>query len=293
MNTNVIPNPNGLVLAAIDASLYGSSVADLAAWAALRLSVPLSFVHVLDRLAEAAPLSDMSGSLVLGAQESLLMQLTEVDAQRSKLARERGRVLLDAAVARAQGSGAQLRDTRLRHGHLVDTLVEMEPEVCLFVIGKRGERADFARGHLGGNLERVVRAVKHPLLVASRSFKPIERAMLAFDASPTVLKGVAMLAASPLFQGLNIRLQMAGTPSADALAKLEQAKATLQATGLAVDTGVEPGDPETVLAEVARREGIDLLVMGAYGHSRIRQLIVGSTTTALLRACQIPVLLLR
>jgi nucleotide-binding universal stress UspA family protein len=33
--------------------------------------------------------------------------------------------------------------------------------------------------------------------------------------------------------------------------------------------------------------------MGAYGHSRIRQLIVGSTTTQVLRRCQIPILLLR
>jgi len=38
---------------------------------------------------------------------------------------------------------------------------------------------------------------------------------------------------------------------------------------------------------------IDLLIMGAYGHSRIRHLIVGSTTTAVLRSCTIPVLLLR
>jgi nucleotide-binding universal stress UspA family protein len=33
--------------------------------------------------------------------------------------------------------------------------------------------------------------------------------------------------------------------------------------------------------------------MGAYGHSRIRQLIVGSTTTTVLRTARIPVLLLR
>jgi nucleotide-binding universal stress UspA family protein len=34
-------------------------------------------------------------------------------------------------------------------------------------------------------------------------------------------------------------------------------------------------------------------VMGAYGHSRIRQLIVGSTTTTLLRTSPVPVLVLR
>lgn len=41
------------------------------------------------------------------------------------------------------------------------------------------------------------------------------------------------------------------------------------------------------------RERIDLLVMGAYGHSRIRSMLLGSTTTQLLRTCPIPVLLLR
>lgn len=33
--------------------------------------------------------------------------------------------------------------------------------------------------------------------------------------------------------------------------------------------------------------------MGAYGHSRIRTLILGSTTTQVRRNCPIPVLLLR
>jgi nucleotide-binding universal stress UspA family protein len=34
-------------------------------------------------------------------------------------------------------------------------------------------------------------------------------------------------------------------------------------------------------------------VMGAYGHSRIRQLLVGSTTTSMLRTTTSPLLLLR
>ena len=36
-----------------------------------------------------------------------------------------------------------------------------------------------------------------------------------------------------------------------------------------------------------------LLVMGAYGHSRLRHLVVGSTTTTLLRWSEVPVLILR
>ncbi|WP_372628034.1 universal stress protein, partial [Arsukibacterium sp.] len=38
---------------------------------------------------------------------------------------------------------------------------------------------------------------------------------------------------------------------------------------------------------------IDLMVMGAYGHSRIRQFIVGSTTTAMISKAKCSLLILR
>jgi len=48
-----------------------------------------------------------------------------------------------------------------------------------------------------------------------------------------------------------------------------------------------------VLPALVKARGAGLLVMGAYGHSRIRQLIVGSTTSTLLRRSEVPVLILR
>lgn len=58
-------------------------------------------------------------------------------------------------------------------------------------------------------------------------------------------------------------------------------------------TAIVPGNPEATISAEVRERGIDLLVMGACGHSRIREFIVGSTTAALPRGCTIPVLLLR
>jgi nucleotide-binding universal stress UspA family protein len=42
-----------------------------------------------------------------------------------------------------------------------------------------------------------------------------------------------------------------------------------------------------------QENNINLLMMGAYGHSRIRHLIIGSTTTQILRISNIPVLVFR
>ena len=67
----------------------------------------------------------------------------------------------------------------------------------------------------------------------------------------------------------------------------------LAARGLQASIAIEPGEPEIALERKITAEGFDLLVMGAYGHSRLRNLIIGWTTTAMIRACKVPVLLYR
>jgi nucleotide-binding universal stress UspA family protein len=134
--------------------------------------------------------------------------------------------------------------------------------------------------------------VHRPTLVTSREVRPIERFAIAFDGSPTTRKCVEMVCMSPLLEGLDCHLVMAGSPP-DGEAAIDRAVERLQGAGFAPQVHQEAGDAERVIAEQVERLGIDLLVMGAYGHSRIRHLIVGSTTTALLRNCHIPILLLR
>jgi len=65
------------------------------------------------------------------------------------------------------------------------------------------------------------------------------------------------------------------------------------AAGFSAEIERIPGRPEQVLPALFKAQGTALLVMGAFGHSRIRQLIVGSTTTTLLRLSEVPVLILR
>jgi nucleotide-binding universal stress UspA family protein len=74
---------------------------------------------------------------------------------------------------------------------------------------------------------------------------------------------------------------------------LEDAATRLQGAGLSVQTAVIQGQPETVLGRTVEGDGFDMVVMGAYGHSRIRSLIIGSTTTEMIRSCKVPVLLIR
>ena len=102
-----------------------------------------------------------------------------------------------------------------------------------------------------------------------------------------------MLARHPLFQGLELHVLMSGTESREAHKQLEWARATLAAAGVAAQVGLQPGDAEREIAQAVSDRGIDLLVMGAYSHSPLRSLLLGSRTSDVLRAARVPSMLLR
>lgn len=279
------------IIALVDASAYAASVCDYAGWAANRASAHVHALHVLGR--REAGTKDYSGSIGLGARTELLEQLADLDAQKAKLAVERGRAILADAKQRIEADGAPDVTTGLRHGDLIETLVEAEADFDLIMIGKRGEAADFSSGHLGSNFERLVRSVHKPVFVANRTFTPPQRFVIAFDGGRSAMKAVDHVARSPMLAGLDGRLLHVGEDTSDILRKLGDAKDLLKAGGFDAEAIALPGEPEAVLAKYVEAEAADLLVMGAYGHSRIRSMIIGSTTTAMIRSCKCPVLLYR
>ncbi len=281
------------VLACVDQSHFADTVADYAAWAARRMDAPLELLHVIDRHLEQGSGEDHSGAIGINAQEHLLSTLSDKDAALARSEREHGRIFLNRLRERALAAGAPSADMRQRHGALDDTLAEQAEGVRLFVFGRRGASAETPRRDLGRNVERVVRAVHKPILAVTEGFKEPERVMLAYDGTAVTRKGVDMIAGSPLFKDLPIHIVMAGKERADAPKQLAWAKDTLAAAGLEVVTDILPGDPEAVIAREVKARAIDMLLMGAYAHSPLRALLLGSKTTELLRAATIPTLLLR
>src|SRR5690625_1468044 len=280
-------------MACIDGSQSWSAVCDYGIWASKRLLAPLMFLHVLDQK-QYPVATDLSGNIGLGSREHLLQELAALDEQRSKLALEQGRVMLEAAKERAIAEGVDNPQVRQRHGNLVETLSELEEGIRLLVMGKHGANSSSLRQHIGTHLESVVRTMHRPILVTPLSpFKEPASAMIAFDGSATTRKGVEMLAASPLLKGLPLHLVMVGAETSDATAQLDWAQGVLQNAGFTAHTTIHAVEVESTLRTYQSSHAIDLLVMGAYGHSRIRRFLVGSTTNSMIRTTSLPLLLLR
>lgn len=278
------------ILALVDDSIYAESVCRHAEWVARRLDAPVEVMHVLGPR-EAAGQADLSGALQLGARTSILNALATLDEQRGKLALARGHAILEDAKAILEANGAGPVSVSLRRDDLLGAATE--PGLRAIVMGKRGGASAYAAEHLGSNLERVARAVTVPLLVASREFRPIAKVMVAWDASPSAEAAVTRIAASPVFAGLDVSLVHVGERTGPMAAKMEASAERLRSAGLAVATDVVSGEREATLERVLEAGGYDLLVMGAYGHGRLRRLIIGSTTAAMMRVCSSAIILFR
>lgn len=278
------------VIACVDGSKLTENVLNASVWAAQRMEAPLVLLHALEKA--SASEYDLSGTIGLGSREHLLEELTELDEKRAKVALEHGKVLLEYAQAFTADKGLETSQLQ-RHGNFVDTLNELSDDARLFVVGKQGT------GHLdsnviGSNLENAARSLHQPLLVVSDEFSQPERFMVAYDGRETAKAALERIAQSPLLKGIPCHLVMVDRSKGNEAVELDQARAKLVDLGFEVEAKLIEGDDiQAALLTYQRANQIDLIVMGAYAHSKVRQFFVGSNTSKMLAQCQVPVIILR
>ncbi|MEO0397389.1 MAG: universal stress protein [Cyanobacteria bacterium P01_A01_bin.137] len=285
------------ILLCSDGSAYAEGIYRYGAWFARKFQAQTKVLFVTDiRSQKVVSTGNFSGSIGLGASDQLLNDLVNLEHERAKLNNQRARLILRNAEEVLQAEGVSHVELLNPTGFLVDCFHDFEADADMVVLGKRGEAADFASGHLGANIDRIVRSSTKPCLVTPQTFAPIERLLVAYDGSPTGQRVLNFLGDSaPGFKDIEIHLVTVAKSDSDAGRAQELAKAqkTLQQAGLIATTDLLSGDPEKVIANYIDRNQISLLLMGDYGHNRIRHLVIGSTTVQLLRSIQVPVLLFR
>ncbi len=131
------------------------------------------------------------------------------------------------------------------------------------------------------------------LVATTDAFAPPQRCVIAFDGSVSARRVVDRVIDSPLLADLPMLLVMAGVDTTLARRQLDEARVSLEQAGFAAQADYVAGEPQAVLPKVVKAQGAALLVMGAFGHSRLRQWVLGSTTTTMLRHSDVPVLFLR
>jgi nucleotide-binding universal stress UspA family protein len=281
------------LIAFVDGSAYSKSVCDHAAWIAGRTGLGVAILHVLNP--HAGPnSSDLSGAISLGARSELMEELAGLDAERARVLGQQGRAILEDASQIFSQVGVTDVTTQMRHGDFAQTVGELEPGAAMVLIGKRGEGhvAD-PQARIGSHLERILRAATKPVLIASRAFKPIGKVLVAWDGQSAAMNAVDHIARDPLFAGLEVRLVYVGAADDNRTQELEAARSRLAAAGVNAQAQIVTGEVVPVLSEMAEREAFGLIVMGSYGHSKLRSFVLGSKTSEMIKGCKLPLLLTR
>ncbi|MEJ7838847.1 MAG: universal stress protein [Thermomicrobiales bacterium] len=278
------------VLACIDQSSFAESVCDHAAWLAKELEASVEVLHITDHLAGSISPVDHSGRLGVNQSDELLADLIAIDEQRNRIMHQQGRLLLEAAANRVASQGVSRVTQRLGHGDLLDHIRSHASTADIVVIGKRGETVETTSEHLGRNLERVIRLGRHPVLIASERFQPIDSYLFAFDGGKSSGAIISLLVESKLLQKLKGTMLLVGKHGTELASHLGDAVRRLRSSHFEIDEHIVSGEPAITILETIENRNASLLVMGAYGHSRIRSRVVGSTTTEVILGCNKPVL---
>ncbi len=280
------------VLACLDGSMFNDAVIDYAVWGSRALQSPLKLLHTLDQ--RPVPPPNLSGNIGLGAQENILKGLVEQDEQSSRLHLEQGHRMLQQARDRAISLNAIDPTISQRRGPLVDSLTDLEHEIGLLVMGIRGEDHEPLHHQPGHQLEAVIRALHCPVLVVNRPFpQTLRQLMLAYEGGDASRRALSWIGHSPLFAGMHCHIVHVSDDPNAAETLLNEAEAELAEAGMQVTTAGLRGDTGQVLRHYQDIHSIDIMAMGAFSHSRMRELLFGSTTLKLLGSSRIPLVLLR
>ncbi len=172
-----------------------------------------------------------------------------------------------------------------------DIICEKAPLVDLLVIGMRGEFAKWKKNLVGATLDAVMRQWSKSILVTSREFKSIGNILFAYDGSERSNKALQLVGLFATQLSAPVTVLSVHDKEMFRSKLLEEAQSYLKPYKAQVDLVGVSGNPEKEIIRVAGERHCDLMIMGAFGHSRIREAILGSTTEQVVRKADVPVLL--
>ena len=276
------------ILVFTDGSPHGDVATRYGVYFARELGASLLGLHVLDsRMLEGPLMADISGWIGAQPYGAQLKQFRELLEQRGESVMAAfNKICAEAGVA---------CESWVKLGHPARVLLEEEAKAELVIIGQKGEHADFGGDLVGSTTERISRHSVKPCLVVPGTFEPVKRILVAYDGSGHASQ--ALHEAIELALALQVELDVlivreAGDTEAQEQLATDAARLA-EAHGCTPSTVLRDGRPEDAVIEQAKQSGANLIVVGAHGHARIREMFIGSTTAQLIARSDVPVMIVR
>ncbi|VTU36252.1 Universal stress protein family protein [Variovorax sp. PBS-H4] len=225
--------------------------------------------------------------------EVLPTGMTDYIAESARYLRQRAQAIGEGFGARLGPTSHEIRET---DGTTVDSLVAHGRSSDLVVVGQE-DRASDSDVPVRGLVAQLVLDVGRPVLVVpyAGKFEQVgQNALLAWDGSRAA--AVAMREALPLLTHAS-RVTLVSfqrtTPIQEDVLLIPEMTRWLQRHGVQAkfEQHVMEIDTSDALLSRVSDLGADLVVMGGYGHSRLRERVLGGVTREVLAHMTVPVLI--
>jgi nucleotide-binding universal stress UspA family protein len=179
-------------------------------------------------------------------------------------------------------------DIERQTGRVRNRVIAAGVDASLLVLGRQGHHTDRV-GLLGSNTELIARRSHKPMLIAPRAYRRVNHVLVAYGGKD--LGGLALDTGLEIAETLCLPLDVLSVAgNRDVAEAIQQLARTFwsdkhQRATFVVDTG----DPATAI--LAHCAPSTLIVMGAYGHSRLYHMMLGSVTEQVVRFARGPVIL--
>lgn len=275
------------ILIPADGSTNSDTAVKYGIYIALKLNAVISGLHVLDvNLLQGPMLTDISGAVGLPPYEGFTDTV-------EKSINERADFILNNFREHCRWKGLKI-ETKKVIGKIDEAITEEARDADFIVMAKKGEHFHLKEGGLLGSVaESVIRHSAKPVMVTPEKFLEIESMGIAYDGSPSAQKALDF--------SLTLSKQTAWPITAVIITEdMDKAsRLTVQVEDAAGEQETDceviilPGKEGTEILKFIGEGAVELMVMGAYGHNRLRELLLGSTTSHVIQKSSIPVLLTR
>lgn len=274
------------VIACIDSSPCINAIADASAWIAQKTGRELVLLQVLDYYPASYHLGEISGVIGFESNAMLLKELAELEQKQSELALDYSNNLL-SHISELIEEKYQITPSKIQEkGDFLEQSFNALTETDIVLIGRVGERSAEKNKSLGSNVENFIRGAKCTVMTVGESFKPPTRFIFAYEDSPTCKEMMKRVAKSDFLRQLQCHLLYVG----DHPEILNTPSEFLKDAGLDVVVEYRYGDVAENILDYQNQHQIQLIVLGAYSRSKVRQFFLGSITTNIFRNSPVPLL---
>ncbi len=237
-------------------------------------------------LAPCTTTSDAMDPLSPGCDPVLLEQ----SEQLRKQFRERGEKALRDLRQQAVSAGVEI-ETYFESGIVSEIILEYANDVDLVVMGRRGVGGRWSGPLFGSTFEAVVRHAPCPVLATVSDPRPLNTLLVAYDGSDRAKEALDIALHLALKKDRRLILLTVDDGKHDRAAASFEAAAKAREQGLAAERRLVKGHVAEQILKTAEEEDVDMILIGAYGHSRFLAAILGSTVDDVVHQSTIPVMI--